>query len=72
MTVVLKCWVRYVKLYFDYLKNSEERPLGHVTHYFYRFEWQGAGSPGNLPHVHGGMVLAEGETEMEKLSLIHI
>lgn len=53
-----------------YVEKSPERPLGHVKHLWWRWEFQDPGSRGNKPHVHGGVTLHEGASEEELLQRI--
>ena len=57
---LLRNWIEVSILYMDYIANSDERPLGHVEHIWWRFEFQD--SVGNLPHIHALIWLADGES----------
>ena len=58
-----RIWSRVVHaVIVDYIFSGSEKPLGEVLAYWYRFENQSAGSPGNLPHVHGGITLRTKES----------
>ena len=61
VTVFARCWERTVRYLVHYLCNSDERIMGKIFHIWLRYEFQSAGSLGNLPHVHGGVTLEKGE-----------
>jgi len=61
---------RFNRYFWNYVANSPEKPLGDVSTYWYRYEFQSAGSQGNLPHVHAGITLKPGDTEEQKYSRI--
>ena len=55
--IFCKAWVKVVKMFFKYIVASKEDVLGDVATFWLRFEFQSAGAPGNLPHVHAGLSL---------------
>jgi len=63
MPIILRSWRRFIFYLFEYLVNSPEQPLGDIETYHYRFEFQSSGAKGNVPHVHAGVTLKEGEDE---------
>ena len=68
LPIFCRLWERYVRSFFDHLLVSGEDMFGApVQSFWYRFEFQNAGSLGNLPHVHGGIVLAKKLTYQKKL-----
>ena len=57
--IFCKAWVKVIKMFFKYLVASKEDVLGDVVSFWLRFEFQSAGAPGNLPHVHAGLSLSK-------------
>ena len=40
MMVMLRCWYRASQYVMDWVINSNERPLGLITHAWFRYEFQ--------------------------------
>ena len=49
----------------EYVSKSNSKPMGDVRTYFYRYEFQSAGSLGSLLHAHGGLTLHDGIDKAE-------
>ena len=71
MSLILRGWRRFVNYFFNYIKYSPERPLGKVISVWYRYEWQSEDAAGNIPHIHGGIVIDKtNETEATMINRI--
>ena len=74
ITLFARVWERYIRyLVQTYILESPAEPLGPVRSVWMRFEFQNEGSKGNLPHVHGGIILKPGadkEKVHQKISCI--
>lgn len=66
LPIILLLWERYVKLVLRWITKSKERPLGHVSHYFARWEFQSGTGRGNKPHLHFGIITDKKEEPVYK------
>ena len=65
----VRAWQRFAQLTVEeYLFKSDEKPLGDILGYWYRPENQSAGSPGNLPHFHGGLIFKDRQEDPDVTS----
>jgi len=66
---MLRAWERFVRVLLQELIMHNDKIIGKEHHMFYRFEFQGAGSQGNKPHVHMGVTLEEepNQTSLDRI-----
>jgi hypothetical protein len=60
MAQFCRLWERTAFYLWRWRSKSAVRPLGHIKHFWYRFEFQEKGAKGGIPHIHGGVRLVEG------------
>ena len=69
LPIVLRIWERFITVLLQELIMRNDTIIGKVKNMFYRYEFQGAGSKGNKPHVHIGVTL---EPEPKEISSARI
>ena len=69
LTIINRCWMRFVKLFLEYMAESPDQLFGPVRHIFARLEFQSKSSAGNKAHVHIGIALFD-EPLAETLSRV--
>ena len=69
MSVFARSWYRTVKHLFEFYIAKND-VFGDLRHFWYHFEFQSEDSWGNLPHVHGGLRLHEGDSLKERMERI--
>ena len=57
MMIMLRCWYRASQYVMDWVINSSDKPLGSVTHAWFRYEFQEE-TPG-FPHIHALLTTAD-------------
>ena len=67
--IMCRCWERTIRYFMHWLQHSPEQPCGQVISTWFRYEFQTHGAPGNKPHAHGFVKVAD-EQDSVKLARI--
>ena len=57
MMIMLRGWFRASQYVMDWVINSSDKPLGSITHAWFRYEFQEE-TPG-FPHIHALLITAD-------------
>ena len=63
--IMCRCWERTIRYFMHWLQHSPEQPCGQVMSTWFRYEFQTHGAPGNKPHVHGFVKVADEEDSVK-------